>query len=182
MKYFNVTSVLKITKKPKWIDGFRKKYDKPYAFHLTFKTITKLKDEDVSRLKKEVAELAKQFNPQTLKFDGLDLNFKSVFGGSIMIMAKPNKEIARMQKIISKNLSAFGEHYLAHYQKFEKNFKPHLTIARRLSKEQMTKAKKELQKDLYCTAKIDSLQLTIVAKTEFSHYNDPRNKTFYKLK
>ncbi len=67
------------------------------------------------------------------------------------------------------------------HEKFEKNFQPHLTIARYLTTEQLKNAKKELRPDLLCSGLIKELVLTTVENDRFEEWNDPKNKIRYEL-
>lgn len=45
MKIFAVYSGLKLSKRPEWLDDFRKKYDDPYEYHIILKQPSYIKKE-----------------------------------------------------------------------------------------------------------------------------------------
>jgi 2'-5' RNA ligase len=99
-----------------------------------------------------------------------------------MIEAKNNKELIKLQKEIKIKFSKYGKHISKEYEKFENNFKPHITIARYLNLKQLKIAKKEIQKDLFCEALIEKLVLTTVENDLFEEWSNPKNKLSYSLK
>jgi 2'-5' RNA ligase len=181
MKYFIVIAEFKLTKKPKWLDDFRKKYDKPFRFHVALKNGTEVKDNDVASLGQEVKRIVSKFKPIKIKFSRLFTSNKSTRGWCIMISAERNLQLMKLQKTISKDLSKYGGYILPEYKKFEKNFKPHITIGRHLTDKELKQAEKELGKNLKCKSIIDSVTLMVVKKFLLENLLDRKNSKIYKL-
>ncbi|MDD4332859.1 MAG: 2'-5' RNA ligase family protein [Patescibacteria group bacterium] len=181
MKYFNVIVEFKLTKKPDWFDGFRKKYDKPFKFHISLKNGTKVKEKDINNLKEDIKIIAKNFRSIKLGFSKLWTSNKSSRGWCIMVKADKNPELLKLQKVISKNLAKYGDYVLPEYKDYEKKFKPHVTIGRHLTDEKIKEAKKEIGKNLYCEAEINSLTLMIVNNFTLKSLLDRKNCKIYKL-
>ncbi|MCK5060927.1 2'-5' RNA ligase family protein [Candidatus Parcubacteria bacterium] len=177
---FNINSEFDLIKKPAWLDDFRAKYDKPYRYHVTFKTNAYLSDTNFENLKNELSDIAKRYQKIKVIFNKLFISITSK-GGCIMIKADRNNKLSKLQKEISEKFSKYGKHTRIEYKKFEKNFNPHITIARRLSPELLNNAKNELLKDLACEALIEEIILTVVKKDSFDEWSNPQNKSFYKL-
>lgn len=171
----------KLNKKPKWLDDYRKRWDKPYSYHVTLKNPTYYLPKDLSKIKKDLKEISKRFDQFKVKFNKLYIGLASR-GYCVMIKAEKKKELLKLQKDISKTLSKYGLLIKPLYSKFEKNFKPHITIARYLTKEQLNEAKKELKKNLNCETIIDKFTLKTVNKDSFEDWNSFSKKTNYTLK
>jgi len=183
MSHFNVTADFNLIKKPYWIKEFRKKYDKPYPSHVTLKTPTSLDKKDIDNIKKELKKIVKQFKPIEIVFNKLKINESAPGGGCIMIMALKNLQLSKLQKIISKRLVGFGEHIDLRYKIYEQDFKPHITIARKLTKTQLKSAIKDLQNNIACKAIISKITFAIVDDISFNSWlNSKSKKTYFKLK
>ena len=96
--------------------------------------------------------------------------------------SEKNQVLIKLQKEIVKKFSGYGSHITKQDERFEKNFVPHITIARHLSLEQLNIAKTELKKDLFCEALIEELVLTTVQNNLFEESSNPLNKTYFKLR
>lgn len=180
MKYFNVVANFVLNKKPKWLDGFRKRFDQKYPYHITLKTNSVLEKGTEQEVEKVLKGIANTTKPMRVVFDGLRCEGTSK-GDCFMIFAKPNKELELLQQEISEKLERFGKNVSAEYEKFEKNFQPHITIARGLSKMEAVKAKQKLGEDLHCEADVNELTLTFVEEIVFEQWSDPKRKTHFKL-
>lgn len=156
--FFEISADFDLKVKPAWLKGFRQKYDLPYNYHNTFKTTTNFKSKDLPNLKTELKNLANNHQSFLVIFNKLSIKLASS-GWCIMIQAKPNKKLATLQKEISAKFSKYGKHITKERESFEKNFHPHITIARHLTPEKLKKAKNELKKNLLCEASVDSLTL-----------------------
>jgi 2'-5' RNA ligase len=180
-KVFLLTLEFELEEKPKWLDGFRIKYDEPLNYHITLKFLTLIKESDLPKIRSKVKSIAKANKPLTLEFDKYffdrikDRNY-------IMVSAKHNNDLYRLQKMVVSELRVFGETIKSHYNDFENNFTPHITIGRRLLNDVFQIAKNELEEEIYCKANITKLALTVV--DENSTVDDvinPKNTTYYDL-
>ena len=177
---FQISADFDLKSKPEWLDSFRLKYDLPYDYHITFKTTTTFKNEDFENLKTELKDTLINYKPFTVIFDELFIA-PALSGWCVMIKAKQNKTLLELQKEISERFSKFGTHLSRQKEDFEKNFDPHITIARHLIDEQLEKAKSELKEGLICEALIESVTLTTAKEDKFEGWNKPENRIFYKL-
>jgi len=181
MKMFLLTLEFELEDKPKWLDGFRIKYDEPFNYHITLKYPTLIKKNDLPKIRSEVKCIAKANKPLKIEFDKY-LFDKTKTGNLIMVSAKHNKDIFRLQKMVVSELRVFGETLKPYYNDFENNFKPHISIARKLSNGVFQIAKNELKEQIYCMAKITKLALTVVDENHtVDDFLNPKNTTYYDL-
>ncbi|MDD5731949.1 MAG: 2'-5' RNA ligase family protein [Patescibacteria group bacterium] len=178
--FFQISADFDLKSKPEWIDSFRLKYDLPYDYHITFKTTTNFNDEDFENLNIGLKEVLEKYKPFVVIFDELFIA-PAPSGWCIMIKAKHNEDLFKLQKEIVERFSKFGTHPSKQKEEFEKNFDPHITIARHLSDEQLEQAKGELKDDLTCEALIDSTTLTTTKGDTFEEWSKPENRKFYKF-
>jgi len=178
--FFQISADFELKSKPDWLDDFRSKYDLPYDYHITFKAKTHFRSEDIERLKAETKLMAARHQPITVDFDELSIAPTSK-GWCIMIKARPNEGLLKFQKEISEIFSKYGEIISEERASYEKDFKPHITIARHLTDEQLEKAKSELKDDLTCNAIIKDLVLATVENDVSEQWSKPENRKFYKL-
>lgn len=174
-KIFNIMAEFDLDKKPDWLEDFRAKYDKPYKYHIVLKYATEFDDADVENIKSELLELSKKYSKMKIVFD------KLLIQGSIMIMARENKELVQLQKEIVKKFSKYGKSIKEKYAEFDLDFEPHITIGRSLSDKELDLATKDLGNDFLCDALIDKISLTIIDEDFFEQWNDPNRKTLYVL-
>lgn len=180
--YFNVATEFKLTKKPAWLDGFRKKCDDPYQYHITLKTKTSVRSADIARLKNELNNIAKRYGGIKVVFSKLHIA-TTTKGWCIMIRAKPNRILVELQKEIVKRFSKFGKPIRKEGASFEKIFRPHITIGRHLTPQQLKQAKSDLRgKNLHSEALIQKIVLTTVRTDSFHDWSNLKNKISYKLK
>jgi 2'-5' RNA ligase len=177
---FNITAQFSLNKKPKWLDNFREKYDKPYRYHLTFKTNTYFDPKYLREIKKELRGIAKKHKINKVVFNKLSVRNTSK-GWCIMIMAEKNNELLKIQKDISSNLKKYGKNISKEKERYENNFKPHITIARNLNSKQLKSAKKDLKEDILCKTIIRKLVLTTVNDDTSEQWNKFENRINYKL-
>lgn len=178
---FSVVLHFALDDKPDWLDDFRKKYDKPYEYHITLKYPTYIEEKNIEKLKKELEKITKTQKAFTMVFDTFYFG-ETPSGKLIMVKAHKVDELIDMQKNIYKTLKKYGKVIKEHYQQYEKHFKAHITIARYLSEELFEKAKSELPEEIFCSAQIDKVVLVVEEKEEASEMTDPKNETYYELK
>ncbi|MDZ7798254.1 MAG: 2'-5' RNA ligase family protein [Patescibacteria group bacterium] len=179
-KIFTISSDFELIKKPKWLDGFRIKHDKPFPYHVTLKTCTYFDIDNFKNLKKDLSGIVKKYSEIKVIFNKLFIS-RSSKGECIMIKADNNKKLNELQKEIVKKFSKYGNYIAKKYEKFEKSFIPHITIARHLSSEQLIIAKKDLGKKLFCEAVVKGLSLMIVENNTDEEWLNHNNKSYYKL-
>lgn len=180
MAIFYVSFDFELTKKPKWLDDFRKKYDYPYPFHITLKLNTYTKKKDLQKIQETVTKIASKYKPLDITFNKITID-KTKTGYVIMINAQKNQQLLSLQSEIKSKLTKFGRNLKKYHKDFEDNFVPHITIARRLNKNELEVAKAELGKNIECKARLDRVFLVIMKASNFEESSDPKNKTVIKL-
>jgi 2'-5' RNA ligase len=183
MKIFVVTADIELTSRPEWLDDFRNRYDKPYRYHITLKQPCSVNEDQVEEIKDRLATLfSKSRSSQKidLKFDELKISPDAP--GEICIMINSSNETVRkLQKKVVDALSQFANYYKPEYQTYEKQFEPHITIARDLDSQKLQEASKELEQDYTCEGKIGKVVLTVVGNFGPEEANDSKNQTIYNL-
>lgn len=179
-KIFNIVTEFSLVKKPTWLDSFRKKYDKPYPYHITLKTCTYFNPNKLRNLKQDLSNISRSFKEIRVVFNKLSIKHTSN-GGCIMIKAKRNIELSKLKNEISYIFSKYGRHIAKEYQNFEAKFEPHITIARNLTEEQLKNAKRELKTNLNCEAIIKELVLSKAEENTFEEWSNQNNKVRYTL-
>jgi len=178
MKKFAVYSKVKLVKSPSWLNKFQKKYLNE-DWHVTLKQPCRIEDGQVSDIKNKLKELHKE-----LKFKGgkIDISFDKLFidkekeGGdkTIMVQATDNKLVHLLQKKIIKTLKGYDNYDVQESGIWERNFKPHLTLASNLKEKDFLKAESYI-KDYACEGVIDSI--TFIYLDE----NNDRTRINYKF-
>lgn len=183
MKIFVVTANVELTHKPTWLDDFRQRYDKPYHYHITLKQPCFVDNDKIDDIKTKLKSL---FSDSTLK-QKIDMNFdelkvsKDAPGGICIMLNATNQQVRKLQNEVVDTLSLYKNYYKTKYEEYEKQFEPHITIARDLNDEAFTAAQKELQGNISCKAVIDKIILTVVNNFGPEEANDPKNQTTYNL-
>jgi len=160
--------------------NFRKKYDDPVQYHISLKLPTYIDDVNLAKLKKITNETAKTSNSFAVDFDKYFFN-KTSTGNLIMISARHNNNLINLQKEIVKRTKGFGKTIKPYYEDFENNFKPHITIARKLDDEDFLEAKSKIEKQIHCRANIDKLRLHIMKRTNGVDKFQDESSLYYKL-
>lgn len=183
MKIYSIAATINLENKPRWLDDFRKKYDKPYDFHLTFQNSCTIESSKVTALKQNL----KQFflshplkEKPTLVFDRVYSDPEDPEGATIML--KPSKSPTKIMEFQKRLLSAMEKYqnYLEPQNKiYDQNFVPHMTIARDLSLEKYQVALAELPRKIQCTGNISSVTLYLVDTPNLTEVNNPNNQTTF---
>ena len=180
-KMFSITFELELSQKPDWLDDFRKKYDHPYEYHITLKTKSYFDEKDLKEIKTKLSEISKVTNKIKINFEKLRIDL-STKGWCIMIDAEENRELMGFQKYISSEFAKYGEHVDENSAKYEKDFHPHITIARKMDKDTCDKAESELVNDTHCEGIIKDLVLAVVDEDLSENWSAEKNRTIFKLK
>jgi 2'-5' RNA ligase len=181
MKIFYIAAELELASKPKWLDKFRKKYDEPHPYHITLKNPCWVDKKDISKLKSLFFKITEDKRQLKIKFSRLKIA-QTDNGYVIMVGNETDESIRKLQKEIAKTFSQFGKHIEQKYTSFEKEFEPHITIARRLNSEGLEKARKELSGLVECVVYVKQIVLTIVKKWDVKEQNKSQNRTITILK
>lgn len=180
MKYFHLSLGFRIKDRPKWLEEFRKEYDKPYPYHVTLKNETELKEGDIQALKKKVAEILKGYNSKDLDlvFDRVNVNETSK-GHCIMVAACDGGQVKKLQAEIVSKLNVFGDISSEDHKRFEENFDPHITIARHLTDRQLLQAEKDLPNKVRFEIEPEKLVLSIVNEPVIEERLKEKNRSYF---
>lgn len=186
MLVFGVYSTVSLTQKPEWLDVFRAKYDKPYAYHVTLKQSCFLdedqKEEVRARLDVFFQKRMSPKGPIELVFSKL-VKARELHDGctTIMIDAEPHPLLERLQKEIVTVLDTYRNYCKAESEVWERDFHPHITIARNLPDDQLLLAERDLHSDLVCRGVITQVVLSRVKEDTPEEAKKLENQTTYLL-
>ena len=181
MKIFAIYSNIYLTNKPDWLDEFRKKYDKPYEFHITLKQPCYVEEDKIPELKEIVLNF---INSSTISSKTIEIIFNEVVfdkdeeGTTIMIKAN-NESLTQIQKNLCASLLDYTDYVKPKYKNYEENFVPHITIARNLSEAQEGEAIKYLQNGFLWGGEINSFVLSVVSENTPEEAKNPANQNLY---
>ncbi len=184
MKYFHISAEFDLLDKPAWLDEFRRRYDVAYAYHVTLKNPTEIKDDDVAQMKQDLETIIGQAGieeePVEVVFDQLKFNCTSS-SWCIMVMSEGNERLTKLQLVIRETLSKYGANSKPEYESFEKNFDPHLTIGRHLNEKRFEQAKRSLDGPIELKGVLERITLTVVDEQGDDNWTNNDNKAFYRL-
>lgn len=168
MKKFAVYSKVKLTKKPTWLNRFKKDYLKE-DWHITLKQTCWIKDRQVCDIQNKINELHKELKFKDgkiyIKFDRLVVEKEKEEGGkTIMIRATHNKYIHLLQKKIVRALKGYNDYNVQESRIWEKNFKPHITLVGNLEEKEFLKIQSYIRQDYVCEGTIDSITFIYLDK------------------
>jgi len=181
VKFLTVFANFGLQTKPDWMDAFRIKYDKPYPYHITLKTTATFDPKDTEIVKKQLRDICSNYKPIPISFNSIWTEFATK-SWCIMIEPSDPSEIINLQKDISGALEPYSIHTSEKRRMFERNFRPHITIARCASIEALEHAKVEMGADITCSAAIDTVDLAIAPRDEYEEWVNPRSLTKFTLK
>jgi len=185
MRIFAVYSSLHLDRKPAWLDDFRARYDEPYEYHITLKQPCYVHDEMIPEIKNvlQVFMATKEIPHHRidLKFERLSLKPNAPKGGCIMIDALENPILMDLQLGMRKALSAYQNYLTPESSQWERDFTPHITIARHLSPERFEEAKRDLQEDLSCSGWINEAYLQVLDAKNAEEAKKLDNRTIFLL-
>lgn len=195
MKFFAIYTTVKIINKPDWLDDFRSKfdleynpetghYDDPYEMHITLAQPRFISDNDAQMLKTKLEELFNNNN----NIGNLDVDFSDwhldrqdeTNNGCIMIKSPEYAKLSNLQQQLLEIIGNNHNYLEPKYEKYEKNFIPHLTIGRDLSRERYDSAISMLPKSVLIKAEVDNIVLAIVKDKSTAERNNPNNLNVYR--
>ena len=132
--------------------------------------------------------LAKLFSESIVENHKLDIVFdRIVFEGAenkgmyIMVQASNTGKISQLQNRIKSALSIYKSYVKPEFKEYEENFKPHITIGRKLNSEMFLQAKTYFKENYVCHGKIEEIVLAIVPEDTVEESKKPENLTVYRL-
>lgn len=183
MKIFVVTADIELTNKPEWLDDFRNRYDKPYRYHITLKQPCFVNEDQVREIKDRLATLfSKSQSNKKIDLRFGELKISTDAPGKVCVMINSSDEtVHKLQKKVVEALSQFTSYYKPEYQAYEKQFVPHITIARDLDSQKLREVSMELEQDYTYEGRIEKVILTVVDNFGPEEASNSKNQTIYNL-
>lgn len=185
MKTIAIFCKVIIEPKLDWLDSFRAKYDEAYDYHITLKQACYVDESSVADIKAKLEQVLNSVqipNHQIeIEFDTLSANPVGNDGMCIMLNASDSPAIVGMQKQITTALAEYDNRRRPESKIWEENFKPHITIGRKLETAVSEKAISELPADYTVHGKVSEVILVVVDEYTPAEATNPKNMTIFKL-
>ena len=170
MNIFAVKTNVVFHKKPEWLDLFFDKHNLvKYGYHITLKQSCIIAEENIEDA---INKFKGYFDQNTVKvipivFDELVIDPEGADKNDACIMLNAsNEQISKLQKGILFALNEYRDYVNPETELYEKNFKPHITIAANLDKTRLEEAQKDLKPEYRCECEIT--QVILVVLKDFS--------------
>ncbi len=179
MKIFAVYANPILIEKPKWFDDFYRSYGGGYDLHITLKQSCFVDEKDEEDIQDKLANF---FASLKIPNHLIDVAFDTLLipnEGCIMISARENAALNKLQKNIIHTLKDYSQYTAPELESYEKNFIPHITIAQDvgLVKEDFD----PLRSDCFLKAEIRDITCIFVREQTLEEAQSPDNKTIYHL-
>lgn len=186
MPIFAVYSEIELSKKPAWLDEFRIRYDRSLPYHVTLKQPCFIEERDEEPIRDAFKwffeERRGRVHPIELTFTELRMGREEHDSSTtFMIDAEPSLVILELQRGILTALGAYKSYCLAESEMWEKDFKPHLSIACNVPNDRLANAKRDLGTDLRCEGVIREVILAIIPENSPEEASHPQDKTIVSL-
>ncbi len=181
MKIFAMFARVTLSRKPEWLDEFRKKFDEPCELHVTLVQPRYIEVENVERLQKEAGRFFSSIATSPRVYFDEIVSGPDTDGITIMIGSRNAPALVAFQKDLCGLFAPYGQYTKPEYEGYEKNFWPHLTIGRKLSEEQFQEASGYLKEGVVCEGAVEEVVLAIVDEQTVEQANNPANRTLYSL-
>src|SRR5690348_13286355 len=147
MKVFAVYADIDLSYKPMWLDAFQTKYSGSYPYHITLKQPCYIKEDQIRHMQQQVAAFFSGFRvPGHSIFVAFDIVESVTTDGSIMLISKQDKLLHDMQKKLVDMLGKYP-YYDPESENWERDFRPHLTIAYDLAPELVDRVQADIRLD-----------------------------------
>ncbi len=179
MKIFAVYANPILIEKPKWFDEFYYSYGGGYDPYVTLKQSCFVDEKDEKDIQNKLANF---FTPLKIPNHAINVVFDTIVipdEGCIMINTRKNAALNQLQKNIVSALKEYSHYTAPELELYEKNFIPHITIARdvRLVKEDLD----ALRSDCSFRAEIRDITCIFVREQTLKESQNSNNKTIYQL-
>jgi len=185
MKIFAVLAKVQIIQQPHWLEGFFQKHGTTFGYHLTLKQVCYLEEEKIQDIKNRLEAFFRSLRVSGHK---IELSFNELFVDkdvdgleTVMINAKEDTVINELQLGVLSCLEPYNNYVNKGTEKYEKNFKPHITIASNLDPAQYESVRTELGRDYFCEGTVNEIYLIIADKPGAEEGAKPENQTVYRL-
>jgi GrpB-like predicted nucleotidyltransferase (UPF0157 family)/2'-5' RNA ligase len=184
IKIFALYTRVKLTQKPEWLDDFRKRFNQAYDIHVTFIQPRYIDDEKVDDLKSRVTEFFDQ-NKLTEKdrtIECKDLVYGKNSEGlyTFMLLAEKSENLLAYQKKLKEYLKDFGNYVEPTKEKYEIDFKPHITIGVDVAEDLVEEAKSYFQPNDSVSGVMNEMVLAVVKEQTVEESLNPDNLTIFK--
>ncbi len=185
MKIFAVYLRLNLIQKPEWFDEFRSKYDEPLELHVTLIQPRYIAEEKVDDISASLAtfldkEKMSSIN-KMISFDQLVYEQEHDGTYTLMLIAQMADELHNFQKKLRDTLREFTEYVDKATIEYEKNFRPHITIARNIHSTYLPEVLAHFQSDFLVKGVLTKLVLPIVKDTSVEERKNPSNQQAFDL-
>lgn len=185
MKIFAVVAKVQLAQQPLWLEGFFLKHGTTFGHHVTLKQVCYLEEEKIQDVKNRLEAFFRSLSISghkiKLSFDDLFVDKDADGLETIMINANENSILKGLQLGILSSLKPYNDYVNKGTKKYEKNFKPHITIASNLNPAQYESVRAELGRDYLCKGVINEIYLIIADKPGAEEGAKPENQTAYRL-
>jgi 2'-5' RNA ligase len=171
MNIFAVQTNIEFQNKPEWLDTFKQQHNSiQYDYHVTLKQPCKVTEEEIEDIKNKLSIFVKDHKNKIspLIFSKLIVDDSDIEKGEgcIMFADQSSQEILEFQKEILALLNNYDDYYQPETEEYEKNFRPHITIATNLNKEQLASAVADLPENQVFQGTATQLILVTVRNTD----------------
>lgn len=141
-----------------------------HEYHVTLKQLCLIDTNDIQQIKDTLTRFFHSYEipARTLAiiFDTLVIESESDGTMTIMVNAKENPAIQKLQKDILHLFPRDARYRYPESREWERNFKPHVTIAADLNQIVYEDAQKEIGEDVRCEGYIDAVTLEIASEND----------------
>ena len=181
MKVFAVYANVELTYKPMWLDAFQTKYGSSHPYHITLKQPSYIEEDQIPHLQQQVAAFFSSFRvPDHTIAIAFDTVKDDATDGSIILLGKQDKLLHGMQKKLVDVLGRYP-YYEPESVNWERDFRPHLTIAYDLVPELVDQAQSDVRQDDLPRGLITEVTLVVVSNDELHEAATPANLSHYSL-
>lgn len=182
MKIFALYTDIQLVNKPGWFDEFTRRYSKAWNHHLTLTQPRYIDEDDIDALKQKVSDFfaSAGLASISLAFNDVAVH-KDEDGIDIFLHSAPNAALAALQKQLRDLLVGYEDFVNPQSQKYETDFKPHITIGRSLTETEYTRARGYVESGCACKALIREVVLSVVTSMTAKEAGEGANRTTYRL-
>ena len=185
MKIFAIYSNVELVEKPDWFEDFYCKYNNSPKYHVTLKQSCLVEESDLQDIKDKLSTFFRNFHTPNhqiaLTFNKLILDTENNQTRTILLNAEYCPKIYELQAGLIAVLKDYKNYLWKECKEWEKNFKPHLTIASDITKKQYEAALEEMGSNIHCRGIIKDVALIILDKMIPAEADRPENQTIFYL-
>lgn len=185
MKIFAIYSNVELVEKPDWFEDFYCKYNNSPKYHVTLKQSCLVEESDLQDIKDKLSTFFRNFHTPNhqiaLTFNKLILDTENNQTKTILLNAEYCQKIYELQTGLIAILKDYKNYLWKKSEEWERNFKPHLTLAPDLSPQQYKETLNELKSNLSCKGIVKDVALIIVDNMIPEETDKPENQSIFCL-